>query len=391
MKRAERLAARPSLSPPAAAPGRVNADSRIPAIDGLRGVASLMVLCYHFGPNIVRAGDSRFQWLHRIPPLWFRGVDLFFVLSGFLIAGILVNSRSSPRYYSTFYARRAWRIFPLYFLILLGYVLAAGLTPDAARWRLFEHPLPVWSYLCFLQNFSMVAAGGFGAIWLAGTWSLAVQEQFYLTLPVLVRQLDHRWLFRIAVLAVAAPPVLRALIQYFKFLPGLANYVLLPTRVDSLAVGVLVLLLLRRHEDWLRNHRKPIAWSVLLALLGWSLYPFLPNPQAIRLAFLEHTVTALVFGGGLLCLLLFPLSWPARWLSAAPLRTLGNMAFSTYLFHPILLCADFWAFQRRDPALNSIADLPPLALAAAGTLLLAWLSWTKFETPLLRLAHRFTY
>ena len=74
-----------------------------------------MVVAYHFGPHIVREENSRFLFLRHVPPLWFEGVGLFFVLSGFLISGILVTARESPRYFSTFYARRMFRIFPLYY------------------------------------------------------------------------------------------------------------------------------------------------------------------------------------------------------------------------------------------------------------------------------------
>ncbi len=157
----------------------VRPDSRIPALDGLRGVASLMVLAYHFGPHIVRDDRSRYVFLHRIPPLWFEGVPLFFVLSGFLISGILVDARSSPRYFQTFYARRLFRIFPLYYLVLLGYGMMIALGQANTNARLFESPLPLWTYWLYLQNFAMAATNSFGAIWMAGSWSLAVEEQFY--------------------------------------------------------------------------------------------------------------------------------------------------------------------------------------------------------------------
>src|SRR5207247_6499470 len=112
----------------------VKPDSRIPMLDGLRGIASLMVVAFHFGPHVARLPESHFQFLHQLPTLWFKGVDLFFVLSGFLISGILVNARHSPRYFQTFYLRRAFRIFPLYYLVLLGYGIALLLHPDP-KWR----------------------------------------------------------------------------------------------------------------------------------------------------------------------------------------------------------------------------------------------------------------
>jgi peptidoglycan/LPS O-acetylase OafA/YrhL len=368
----------------------VKPDSRIPALDGLRGIASLMVVAYHFGPHIVRADASSFRFLHDLPSLWFKGVDLFFVLSGFLISGILVNERHSPSYFRTFYARRAFRIFPLYYLVLLGYGIALLLHADP-KWRLFEQPLPFWTYLLYLQNFAMAAAGGFGAIWMAGSWSLAVEEQFYFTLPAIIRWIGDRGLLRIALIAFAAAPIFRGLIQRFRLLPAYADYVLLPTTVDDLAVGVLVMLLLRHQRQWVLKHSRSIVWIAVGLFFAWSLYPYVPNPQAIRLAFLYRSVTAVVFGFVLLSLLLFPASGPARFLSTRPMRNLGNMAYSTYLFHPIMLCVAFMALRGKDPFLTTSADLTPIFVALPVTLALSWLSWTQFESRLLRIGHRFRY
>ena len=375
----------PSLRP------LVTADSRIPALDGLRGIASLMVLALHFGPRIVPEADSSFLFLRRIPPFWLEGVDLFFVLSGFLISGILVDVRKSPRYFTTFYARRIFRIFPLYYVVLLGYGLAIILGhADSTTW-LFESPLPYWSYVLYVQNFAMASANSFGPWWMAASWSLAIEEQFYLTLPAIIRRVNDRGLFRLAILGLAAAPILRALIQRFKFLPGLANYVLLPTRVDALAVGVLVMLLWRHRGPWLRIHRNRIAWGTFGAVLAWTLYPYLPNPHAIRLAFVNYTINGLVFGAILLSLLIFPMSAAGRLLSTRFMRNLGNMAYSTYLFHPILLCVVFRVLRSKDPVLTDLADLVPVAVAAMITFGLAWISWSQFESRLLRIGHKFHY
>lgn len=380
-----------TIAAPAEVRPVVKADSRIPALDGLRGVASLMVLAYHFGPHIVRDAGSPFQFLHRIPPFWFEGVDLFFVLSGFLISGILVDTRESARYFQTFYARRFFRIFPLYYVVLFGYGLTIALWDVNTGARLFENPLPFWTYTLYMQNFAMAATNTFGAIWMAGSWSLAIEEQFYLTLPALIRRVSDHSLFRFAVAGLAGAPLLRALIQRFKFVPGMTNNVLLPTRVDSLAVGVLVMLVVRHRQEWLMRHRRAIAWATLAVSLAWTLYPYVPNPQAIRLGFINHTITAMAFGASLLSLLLLPTSFPGQLLSTRLMRNVGNMAYGTYLFHPILLCAVFRVLRSKDPALAGVSDLGPLAVAGVTTLVLSWLSWSQFESRLLRIGHRFQY
>jgi len=350
-----------------------------------------MVLFYHFGPHIVRDGNSAFTFLTWIPSFWLEGVDLFFVLSGFLISGILVNARESPRYFKTFYARRLFRIFPLYYVVLMAYGLTIVVVHVDTSQRLFENPLPFWSYAFYLQNFVMASTNSYGPIWLAGTWTLAVEEQFYLTLPMLIRRIGDRGLFQLAVFGLAAAPALRAANHLLKWFPGLTNILLLPMRVDSFAVGILVMLLLRHRRDWLVMYRRQIAWGTLTLFIAWSVYHYLPNPEAVRMSFINFTVTAAVFGGILVCVLIFPMSLPGRFLSTPPMRNLGNMAYSTYLFHPILLWLAFRVLLHKDPLLVGASDLPPLAFAGVATFAMAWLSWSQFESRLLRIGHRYRY
>lgn len=369
------------------------AQKRIPALDGVRALASLMVVAYHFGPHIIRTADSRFAFLLRLPRHGVEGVDLFFVLSGFLISGNLVNARNSPRFFSTFYKRRAFRIFPLYYLTLTGYTIALlWLGEKAAGYgRLFEHPLPLWTYWLYLQNFAMAFAGGWGAIWMAGSWSLAIEEQFYLTLPVIVRKVSDRALMWVAGAGLIIPIFLRVIEQRTRFLPGIANAVLLPVRVDSLSAGIIIMLLLRNYQDVLRKNVRLFRRAGLLVGFVWFIFPALPPGISVRMGFLNDTISAVAFGLLILNIQLRPQNLVLRLLSTRPLRLLGNMAYSTYLFHPVILCVVFRSLRGVDPQLNTSCDLPPLALALGLTLLLSWFSWTRFEKPLLARGHRFEY
>jgi peptidoglycan/LPS O-acetylase OafA/YrhL len=387
----------PIFEAPLPAPGEsgaisVRPDRRIPSLDGLRAVASLMVLCYHFGPHIVR-DQSRFDVLHRLPQLTWAGVDLFFVLSGFLISGILLDSRQSPRYFKVFYARRVFRIFPLYYLLLFAYICALAIYGNrtAELGRLFENPLSPWTYSLYFQNFAMTAAGSFGPIWLAGTWSLAVEEQFYLTLPVMIRKLTPKLLAWCVLGAFLGAPLLRAAIQKFRFVDPMGGYVLLPSRIDSLAAGVLITMLLRYRYRWIAGEERTIRFAVMAFLFIWIAYEYIPNPQAIRLAFIVHTGNAVAFAGILLVVLLSPLAPLSRFLSTPVMRELGNMAYSTYLFHPILLCIVFHVIKGHDPLLKNGGDLPVIGLALISTLILSWLSWRFFEKPLIRRGHQYQY
>ena len=170
----------PPSSAIAAATDRVG---RIPELDGLRGLAILSVLFWHYGHYYAPAPGSIGAWLPPLLRLAWSGVDLFFVLSGFLIGGILIANRKASNYWRVFYVRRACRIFPLYFVVLAAFVLAtATITPQPSNWLLKQEP-PFWNYPLFLQNLAWLARSSFGSDFLGPTWSLAVEEQFYLVLP----------------------------------------------------------------------------------------------------------------------------------------------------------------------------------------------------------------
>lgn len=152
----------------------------IKPLDGLRAIAIAMVLVWHYVTNAIDpalfGGGARV--LQMVTSMTWSGVDLFFVLSGFLIGRILIAHRDSAHYFSAFYIRRCLRIFPAYYLVL-GLIAMLGMSPLAAQlpW-LMDDLKPAWSYAAYLQNFFM--GDGFGGNALSVTWSLAVEEQFYL-------------------------------------------------------------------------------------------------------------------------------------------------------------------------------------------------------------------
>jgi peptidoglycan/LPS O-acetylase OafA/YrhL len=163
-------------------PAAEKCSRRIPELDGVRGMAILLVLIWHYAvvtlsvrPDSVMSyvlGGLSFSW---------SGVDLFFVLSGFLIGGILLDNREAKNYFRVFYMRRTCRIFPLYFIwfmIFCDLLLAEGILFSEERFRwLLANPLPLLSYLTFTQNIPMALQNVFGPNWMAVTWSLAIEEQ----------------------------------------------------------------------------------------------------------------------------------------------------------------------------------------------------------------------
>ncbi len=233
--------------------------NRIRELDGLRGVAIGMVVLFHFFQNTMAfQPGSVFSYVQAGLRLSWTGVDLFFVLSGFLIGGILLDSRESTNYYSVFYKRRFFRIVPIYLVTLvLGAALVSlklGPTSGPLQWLTTEGA-PWYAYLTFTQNFWMAHAGSVGSNGLAMTWSLAVEEQFYLTVPLYIRALSRRWLARFLVIGICSAPLLRSLLLHFGSDSSIGIYTMMLCRADALLLGVLAAVLLR-NERWKERIRE---------------------------------------------------------------------------------------------------------------------------------------
>ena len=161
---------------------------RIPELDGLRGTAILFVILFHFTAAEGTLPAHTFgSVLQRVTSMGWTGVDLFFVLSGFLIGGILIDVRQSPRYWKTFYLRRFLRIIPVYYLWIVAYVLLMRVAGPAIQARSFSGRgvvlgPAIYEHFLFAQNIWIAALPGMAGAWFGHTWSLAVEEQFYLDL-----------------------------------------------------------------------------------------------------------------------------------------------------------------------------------------------------------------
>jgi peptidoglycan/LPS O-acetylase OafA/YrhL len=225
------------------------AERRLPALDGLRGLMTLMVLLSHyFGelPHGIRA--MMFAWI---------AVDMFFVLSGFLIGKLILERMAHGNFFVVFYVRRFLRIIPAYVLVATTVWL---LTQRLPAWTDTPIQFPLWSYLSFTQSFLMIQAASIGAHWLAPTWTLALEEHFYLFIPALLVWTPARrlpWVLGgIALAALALRAVLATGGAHAEF----ASLVLLPARADILVFGLLgALAVVRARIDWQ-------AWMTVLRL-----------------------------------------------------------------------------------------------------------------------------
>ena len=244
--------------------------NRVTELDGIRGVAILLVLIWHYVNRQIGASSvGILPYLKLATNVTWSGVDLFFVLSGFLIGGILFDHRTSVNYFRVFYVRRAVRILPLYFAVVGLFLLLSQSASRAYDW-LFANALPAWTYLTLTQNYYLYSFAQ-AAHWLDLTWSLAGEEQFYLALPLLIRFTAPSLVTPMLVVLIGLGPVMRF------WVGGLGAYTYAFCRTNALLLGVLIAWLCRKaYFVKVVNGKRALGWSLLaIMILLTSLVPFL--------------------------------------------------------------------------------------------------------------------
>jgi peptidoglycan/LPS O-acetylase OafA/YrhL len=361
----------------------VRTGGRVTELDGLRGIAILLVLGFHF---MVKTGPA--YALDYLFQIGWSGVDLFFVLSGYLITGILLDSKGKPHYYRNFIIRRTLRIFPLYYASLL---IVAYLTfyPYPIRWHDFLHTGDGWWYLSYVGNIRSFLKNDWpGAALLTPLWSLQVEEQFYLSFPFLVWAVKRGTLAKVLASSVAFALLLRIVLAITmpKYLLG--TYMLMPCRMDALAMGGLIAIARREKPEWLTSRwvRRGTAISAAIAVAICVIWG--SNPWSTAMRTLGYTSIDLTYTGLLVMLISSPTgTWGKicrwRWLVWT-----GVVSYGLYLLH--------------GPARVVVRQIvgPKLGIAEAGSLEFlflmavaisaAALSWWCFESPILKLKDRFT-
>ncbi|HEY6966287.1 MAG TPA: acyltransferase [Burkholderiales bacterium] len=359
---------------------------RVRSLDGLRGVAILLVLLWHYyACEIVTTDDGILGVARQSLSLAWSGVDLFFVLSGFLIGGILIDRRESANYFRVFFMRRVCRIFPLYFLVLGLYVAVAAsgaLAAPSFRWLLAD-PLPLWSYASFTQNVAMAVYQTYGAGWLGVTWSLAIEEQFYLVLPFVVFLLPRRALALALLLGIAAAPVLQF------FWPGFHAFVNAPWRADTLLSGAMLAFLVRQPAFVASMRARPDLLRALLVALSLGAVLLSAVPEAF--GSLKYFWLAGLCATLLLTAYLGTEPWLVRCLESRPLVWFGQVSFAVYLLHQVVSGLVHGYLGHDQPQIRTLADAGFTLLALAITLALAALSYRWIEQPFVRYGHRFRY
>lgn len=360
--------------------------SRVPELDGIRGVAIILVLVWHyFCDQIKVASPHPLYFLARAFGLSWSGVDLFFVLSGFLIGGILLDQREAANYFRVFYIRRICRIFPLYYAMLaLFFVgLAFGMPQQAVMAPLFQGDLPCWSYAVYLQNVFMGWQATLGAQFLAVTWSLAVEEQFYLMLPLVVylapRTILPWLLYGLILMAL----VLRGL--FLSPYLGLN----LPFRLDALICGALLAYAVRQ-PGFMETIRARLRWlygvfGLLLFGTAWI------TVAGCAYRNILYFWLALLYTTFLMVVLANPQGWVARNMRWPILRWFGLLSYGIYILHQCIAWGMHSYFRGERPAMRETGDAWLTLLALGLTLALASISYYGFEKRILSFGRSFHY
>jgi peptidoglycan/LPS O-acetylase OafA/YrhL len=374
---------------------------RVPELDGLRGVACLAILL--FGCIASNIAGGAFPGLYRLQAWLLSGFDLFLVLSGFLIAGQLLDSTGSANFLSNFWIRRLARVLPVFYLLVLTFFLMQSLksTPHPA-WLdvlLFDHAMPLWTYPLFMQNFAQAADGGSGgAQWVALTWLTAVEMQFYVVIPFLIRGLTRRALVKVALTCIVLALAVRAAAWAISG-SWFTGYFLLPGRMDALMLGVLVAVAIRDAPTraWFGRHRLLLDGVALciIALLSTNVVHWLGGlfspPVSFAVNNLDISLNAALFAYAVLRVFMLPRqALYRRFLASRVLVSAGLISYPLYMYHLAIVGLVHGLVYGDQPRITDLSHL----ITAIGIMLLsiglAVISTIWIETPVLRWARRTT-
>lgn len=379
------------------------ASSRIPELDGIRGLAIALVVFQHYVCDSITPGASRIgDFIKNNFTFGGTGVDLFFVLSGFLIGGILMDNRKSDNFFKSFYIRRACRILPLYFIVLASYalfsrLLAAHSQQPWFKW-LFVSGVSWWTYATFTQSIFSTLLNGTAqtlAGWLAVTWSLAIEEQFYFIFPMVVRFTRPAWILPLCLAGIGIVPILYLVLWLYHPVFYYYLILILPVRADALLLGVACACLFR-NEFFLAGFKENrgvlyIPFALLLLGAGFMANKFNSGGYEVARDLFFYTWMALLYAVLLLIALTDRRGILASFFRLSSLRNLGMIAYGVYLFHEPVNGLLHGLFLGKDHFLGGLPDNIATLAALLGTLTLASFSWRFFEKPIIAWGHSFLY
>ncbi len=343
---------------------------RVVALDGLRGLMTLFVLFSHYVVEVPHGIVGSVGWV---------AVIVFFVLSGYLVGRLIIEKQEAGNFLSVFYFRRICRTFPTYFLSTVCILAIVGWLGDRS-WVQTSEPLPTWSYFVFAQNIFVATRESVGLHWLAPTWTLAVEEHYYVVAPFIFMAVPRRWWIPVLLGLCAAGLGLRA----WGVLSGSLSFaplVLMPASMDVLCAGLVLAVLVKRDViDWARwslpLRMAPIGVLFLIALIQ-RLDGGVVGP---RFQILGPGLTAVA--AALFILMLVKGAPEAKRFESRLLSFFGTISYSVYLTHLAVLGLMHGFLLGAEPDFHTPAQIAVTAAAVAVTVALSWLTTRLLEEPM---------
>jgi len=380
----------PAASKPTIMTSSNPAPARLPTLDGLRAIAILLVVPHNL--NLIATFSGTQLVVAALHRGWI-GVQLFFVLSGFLITGILLDARDAPDYYRSFFVRRALRIFPLYYatlLVLLVLLPALGLVPASFK----RDAMVELSYWAYFSNWYGPFHQGEESV--SHFWSLALEEQFYFLWPFVIHRRSAGWVMRLC-LAIAAASLLLRVVMLLAGVPAQAIYQFLVTRMDALALGGAVAAAFRvpSAASWTLDHRGFLLGASAISLVAGAVISrgyYSIDAITLTLGFTFLAIAfALLVAAGVAADRLGPAEWlePLRW---SFLRRVAKYSYAMYVLSvplhflvgkPALAALGF------DAGSSVLVGFTYIIVGTALSFLAAAASFHLLEAPFLNLKDRF--
>lgn len=355
-------------------------DIRIPELDGLRGLMTLFVLLSHYFVEVPNGlGFLYVGWI---------AVIVFFVLSGYLVGRLIIEKKDQANFLPVFYLRRVCRTFPTYFLTT-AVMLTIGAALASKTWVHTEPDLPWWSYFVFLQNAFMLTRESNGLHWLAPTWTLALEEQFYIFAPLIFILVPRqRWAQLLAALCVMGL-LLRA-VGVYTGLIAFAPLVLLPASMDVLCMGMLLAVLVKNNSiDWERWSLHIRIAPILCLVATFAAQRIDSGDSRFWLQTLTPFLVALA--ATFLILALVKGSPEALRYRSRFLRFFGDISYSVYLTHLGVLGLMHGYILGAAPDFNTLPQILVTLGALIATIALGWLMTVVIEQPITRWGRSFRW
>jgi len=374
----------------------------IPALDGLRGVAILLVMFIHF--TVINPIGTIEVWFQKVAYLGMHGVDLFFVLSGYLITSILLDTKGKENFLRNFYMRRILRIFPLYYAIvalsfLILPILLSHFTAGTAKLARFDAVSGDWIwYVLYCSNFLIARTEAIRHGILDVTWSLAIEEQFYMIWGITVLLSDKKLLKRICISVIFCALLFRTVLWLSGF-SWLQIYMLTPSRIDTIAWGAMISIITRSSDYDAEKLTKDAR--IIMVITGIILSIFFMSEFLHYASPVSYTIGYSLIGAFFAQILISVLNAPKgsivnRIFASGFLTFFGKYSYAIYLFHlPIrAVIRDLFFGDKQFHTLPGPAIVWQMVFYIVATLAVippTLLSWYLFENPFLKLKKYFYY